>query len=84
MFYPRFWLNATGYFNNPPEFGPGVLMFQPSPEVSMNNSLNISISMMLFIICTTLGFGIWIGKLYFTKLNGRVLNNREYMSIEMI
>jgi len=31
LFYPKWWLEATGYFDNKITAGPGVLMFAPSP-----------------------------------------------------
>ena len=85
MFYPRFWLNATGYFNNPPEFGPGVLMFQPAPEVSSNYSMTVNIGTVVILLFLTLGFGIYLGKQYFpiAAHADRIHNNREYMAIEM-
>jgi hypothetical protein len=32
LFYPAWWLNATGYFNSKINTGPGVIMFSPGPH----------------------------------------------------
>ncbi len=81
MFYPKWWLNITGYFGNPPNFGPGVLMFQPSPSNSMNmNSSGYNSIYIIFIALTTLIIGIYVGRHYFPK----PLSNREYMAMEIV
>lgn len=32
LFYPKWWLQATGYFNQHGNFGPGVILFAPNPN----------------------------------------------------
>ena len=38
LFYPKWWLDAVGYFNNKPQTGPDVIMFQPTPGSSSDSS----------------------------------------------
>lgn len=32
LFYPKWWLDAVGYFTNPPNKGPDVILFSPNPQ----------------------------------------------------
>ncbi|RYY72446.1 hypothetical protein EON63_20840 [archaeon] len=32
LFYPKWWLDTTGYFTHPPNKGEGVILFAPQPE----------------------------------------------------
>ena len=32
LFYPKWWLDATGFFNNKPNTGEGVIMFSSNPN----------------------------------------------------
>jgi hypothetical protein len=32
IFYPKWWLQATGYFEHHGNFGPGVILFDSNPE----------------------------------------------------
>jgi hypothetical protein len=34
LFYPKWWLQATGYFEHHGNFGPGVILFAPSPDAN--------------------------------------------------
>jgi len=71
LFYPKYWLDATGYFNNKINTGPDVIMFQPSMNTS-NNSLLIFTAILSSIISLFGGFYI-ARKFYF--------NNRFYTAI---
>lgn len=31
LFYPKWWLDITGYFTHPPNTGEGVILFAPQP-----------------------------------------------------
>ena len=31
LFYPKWWLDLTGFWKNPPVTGPDVILFQPAP-----------------------------------------------------
>jgi hypothetical protein len=33
LFYPKWWLDITGYWKNKPNIGPGVILFDPSPSL---------------------------------------------------
>jgi hypothetical protein len=74
MFYPQFWLNATGYFENKPNFGPGVLMFDNAPGYSAGG---MSISALFVWTLTTLAVGMYVGRKYF----GSAPTNRDYVQI---
>lgn len=85
MFYPKWWLNITGYFNNKPNFGPDVLMFQSLSNKSNNintiyNTYEISLNTCLFLMLLSLISGVYIGYKFIPKIH----NNKEYMAIEMI
>lgn len=79
MFYPRWWLNATGYFNNHPDFGPDTLLFASHPEgsssgISHTNAVLMALSGMLCSLCA----GMYIGRIYLSQKP----NNRDYMVID--
>ena len=40
LFYPKWWLQATNYYNNPGHFGPGVNLFAPNPTAPTADCLD--------------------------------------------
>lgn len=75
MFYPRWWLNATGYFDKKPIWGPGVLMFQGSPVAveqatpAAAHSAQLKYSAAYLLLCTVgaLVLGVCIGRTWGSK-----------------
>lgn len=89
MFYPQWWLNATGYYNNKPNFGPGVLMFDSAPifgsvigdgDNSSAGAAGFSLSAVFVWTLAMLGAGMYVGSKYFSTNNGRP-SNRDYVQI---
>lgn len=75
LFYPKWWLDAVGYFDNKPNMDPKAIMFAPSPETIATSS---SLSMIVTILITsTLSImaGVMIGKHYYGRRG-------EYMVIQ--
>ena len=42
LFYPKWWLEATGYFEHKGQFGPDAILFAPSPTSSNSASASLS------------------------------------------
>ena len=53
LFYPKWWLEATGYFNHHGNFGPGVILFEPSPDAA-HASLNYGAAMLLTAVVSSI------------------------------
>jgi len=84
MFYTKSWLNATGYFNNHPDFGPDTLLFASNPNAGVMGSgsgsithTNAALITITSMLCT-LGLGMYIGRMYLSKKP----NNRDYLVID--
>jgi len=55
LFYPKWWLEATGYFLHKGNFGPGVILFEPTPEtVTSSSALSYTATMVLVAVCSSL------------------------------
>ena len=55
LFYPKWWLEATGYFLHKGNFGPGVILFEPTPETATSSSaLSYTATMVLVAVCSSL------------------------------
>lgn len=56
LFYPKWWLEATGYFLHKGNFGPGVILFEPTPETitSSSSALSYTASIVLVAVCSSL------------------------------
>jgi hypothetical protein len=56
FFYPKFWLESTGYFDNKINAAPGVILFSPNPvESALSSSSSssvLSFSYSTFILAT--------------------------------
>ena len=72
LFYPKYWLDATGYFNSKINTGPDVIMFQPSINTN-DNSLLIVTAIISSII--SLFGGFYIAKKFYYN------NNKFYTAI---
>lgn len=61
MFYPRWWLEAVGYFNNPPNKDPRAILFAPFPnEISTTPSMTLAMTLgfclLTAVLFTSLGY----------------------------
>jgi len=74
MFYPQWWLNATGYYNNKPNFGPGVLMFDTPPGFSSSSMSMVGLVAWTLAVLVT---GMYVGKKFYASQP----SNREYVQI---
>lgn len=56
LFYPKWWLEATGYFLHKGNFGPGVILFEPTPATTASSSsaLSYTATMVLVAVCSSL------------------------------
>ncbi len=55
LFYPKWWLEATGYFLHKGNFGPGVILFEPTPETATSSAaLSYTATMVLVAVCSSL------------------------------
>lgn len=58
LFYPKWWLEATGYFDNKITAGPGVLMFAPSPLSGIGSTVLAA----AITGCAALFVGVLVGQ----------------------
>lgn len=83
MFYPKSWLDATGYWVNKPNSGEGVIMFASNAEyISMQDSNGRVFSACVF---TTMIVGFFSGILfliYRATQKSAVTNSRDYMVVD--
>lgn len=54
LFYPKWWLEATGYFLHHGNFGPGVILFSPSPVSADTSAISYSASLVLTAVGSSL------------------------------
>ena len=57
LFFPKWWLNATGYFNHHGHMGPGVILFDPSPEaeaIRNQESVNYTTTLLLTALVSSI------------------------------
>ena len=71
LFYPKYWLDATGYFNNKPNTGSNVLMFSTWSGGGVGGgserggvSMVFVLSVTVCIVCVSMLFGMYIGRKY--------------------
>ena len=80
FFYPKYWLDATGYWNNKPNTGPGVILFDSDPAPSSVAVMGTIVLTALASSLVTLFLGAyWVR--YQTK--NRRFQNNEYISINL-
>ncbi len=53
LFYPKWWLEATGYFLHHGNFGPGIILFDPAPAAA-HSSLSYTASLVLTAVASSL------------------------------
>ena len=54
LFYPKWWLEATGYFNHHGNFGPDVILFTPTPTATAgHSSVGYSAAMVLTAVASS-------------------------------
>lgn len=56
FFYPRWWLEAAGFFNNKPNLGPEIIMFQPHDKSSVRTTF-LPLSLLVTLLLVALGAG---------------------------
>jgi dipeptidase len=68
MFYPKWWLSDTGFFNNKPNDIPGEIMYETNPSLAGGHYASASeyyagiLSTGLFVGMVALGVGFVVGK----------------------
>eukprot|EP00607_Mallomonas_marina_P009286 CAMPEP_0182418534 /NCGR_PEP_ID=MMETSP1167-20130531/2939_1 /TAXON_ID=2988 /ORGANISM="Mallomonas Sp, Strain CCMP3275" /LENGTH=659 /DNA_ID=CAMNT_0024592781 /DNA_START=89 /DNA_END=2068 /DNA_ORIENTATION=- len=81
LFYPKWWLEAVGFFDHKPDSGPGVIMYQPSPNAISSAATMKAIeaedmaqnSTMALLLCVILSsglsvlFGVYLGQKFSMK-----------------
>ncbi len=81
MFYPKAWLDATGYWLNKPNLGPGVLLFDANPAASAPSSSailsTVVVTAILSSLCTLL-----VGA-YALRAKQQRLQRHDYININL-
>lgn len=54
LFYPKWWLEATGYFLHHGNFGPGVILFEPTPASADSSAVSYTASLVLTAVGSSL------------------------------
>jgi dipeptidase len=62
LFYPKWWLDAVGYFENKPNQDPKAIMFSPSPEAVETGSSFGVVMTVLFMSTLSVVAGYVIGR----------------------
>lgn len=60
LFYNKFWLDVTGYWNNKPNSGGDTIMFMPTPS-SQSDSTTMIVALILAIITFFIGLRVGSG-----------------------
>eukprot|EP01041_Mallomonas_annulata_P001289 gene1289-2493_t len=76
LFYPKWWLELTGFFNSKAAVGPNTLVFAPNPFASTSSS-NTMVMIMSVIICSA--FSLFVG----VHLGRKYGERRDYISINV-
>jgi hypothetical protein len=84
LFYPKWWLQATGYFEHHGNFGPGVILFEPSPTADAASAQMSSISYSAAMVLTAVVSSILtvMGTLYYVR--SRESKRHEYAPIPSV
>lgn len=78
LFYPKWWLDATGYFDNKITTGPGVILFNPSPSgKALAGTGEYSFQTLILTSCVSSLLTLLLG-VVFLKVRG---NKRDYLPI---
>jgi len=70
LFYPKWWLEATGFFLNKPTLGDGVILFSSNPNhatvtvTSVVSSVGAGAIIAAFLATAVMSMmiGVWLGK----------------------
>mmetsp|Transcript_15414 Transcript_15414/g.25781 ORF Transcript_15414/g.25781 Transcript_15414/m.25781 type:complete len:167 (-) Transcript_15414:1028-1528(-) len=80
LFYPKWWLEAVGYFDkNKGNFGPGVILFEPSPTSGTGGGVN---AMGVLSACILTSMASVALTLYVLHRQNHHLVKQGYTSIE--
>jgi hypothetical protein len=67
VFYPRWWLEAVGYFTHPPNKDPRAILFTPNPTTDQSISLSAAMMVCLFTALAFTSFGYQFAKFKFHR-----------------
>jgi hypothetical protein len=82
LFYPKWWLQATGYFEHHGNFGPGVILFEPSPTEVSAQAASISYSAAMVLTAVVSSILTVMGTLYYVR--SREGKRHEYAPIPSV
>jgi hypothetical protein len=79
VFYPRWWLDAVGYFTHPPNKDPKAILFAPNPTTVADQSISLTVAMMvcLFTALAFSSFGYQYAKFKFHRSGYETLGTRD-------
>jgi dipeptidase len=81
LFYPKWWLEATGYFNNKINAAPGVILFSPSPDAIQSGTVPVVVLTAFISGALALMLGFAIGKRHNIPIYSPV--SRQYIPIDL-
>ena len=81
MFYPKYWLDATGYWLNKPNLGPGVLLFDANPEAGAATTSSTLAAVVVTAIVSSLCTALIGGYLLRGKL--QLQQRHQYTPIDL-
>lgn len=67
LFYPKWWLTASGYFKEPPESGKDVIMFDTSPIPAAGSAAGMSAGATLFFVLSLTCGSVYLGYMWGVK-----------------
>lgn len=77
LFYPKWWLQATGYFLHHGNFGPDTILFQPSPDTVAAPTMSYGTAVLFTAVLSSIA--TVVGTLYVLKLKDK---RHEYAPIQ--
>lgn len=84
LFYPKWWLDLTGYFKNTITSGPGVILFAPRGGSGSSGGGDASVAALLVTAVVSgslaLVLGLFIGSKWSHVVNS---TRREYVPIDL-
>lgn len=97
VFYPPEWLDATGYWDNPPNNAPGVIMFDADPVAVDATASGTSAFGTIFLTAIVSSLATLLGGAYYLRSKGvqlagaggrsgsgyNALSRNEYVSINL-
>ena len=82
IFYPKYWLDAVGFFDSKINTGPNVILFSTADGAS-SSDVRVSYAAVVLIVLMTMLVSL-IGGVYIGKRNYlRRQQNRQYVSIDI-